>query len=158
MRPSLRGGHKEFVLLERELRGAVKQHKSITALDYCFPSAQLGVPSWSGGPHAGRGRRTQIPTLIKKKKNKPNVYTEDFFFPTHLFLPTAPHPSCLSSTLKLNWILSRVVASPVTACGLFLLQSTLLFLTLLLNNHVSKPFNWCDSLNLCLSAMNFSCI
>lgn len=156
MRPSLRGGHKEFVLLERELRGAVKQHKSITALDYCFPSAQLGVPSWSGGPHAGRGRRTQIPTLIKKKKTQRIHW--------RLFFPYTPlPPNCSSSILpvlhvKLNWILSRVVASPVTACGLFLLQSTLLFLTLLLNNHVSKPFNWCDSLNLCLSAMNFSCI
>lgn len=89
MRPSMRRGDKEFVLLEGKLSGAVKQHKSITALDYCFPSAQLGVPSRSGGPHAGRGRRTQIPTLN-------NLYTED-----SSFLPlTPPHPSLLTSMFR----------------------------------------------------------
>ena len=63
MCPPMRRGDKEPVHLEGELSGAVKQHKSAPALDYCFPSAQLGVPSGGGGPHAGRGRRTQIPTL-----------------------------------------------------------------------------------------------
>lgn len=91
MRPPVRRGDKESVLLEGELSGAVKQHKSATALDYCFPSAQLGVPPRGGGPHAGRGRRTQIPTLNK-------LYTEDC-----LFLPlTPPHPSCLASVLRLK--------------------------------------------------------
>lgn len=158
MRPSLRGGHKEFVLLERELRGAVKQHKSITALDYCFPSAQLGVPSWSGGPHAGRGRRTQIPTLIKKKKKNPNIYTEDFFSPTHLFLPTAPHPSCLSSTLKLNWILSRVVASPVTACGTLPAPKHSFVCNFTVEQSCIKAIQLVWFPDLCLSAMNFSSI
>lgn len=63
MRPPVRRSNKEPVHLERELGGAVKQHKSTTALDYGFPSAQLGVPTRGGGPHPGRGRRTQIPTL-----------------------------------------------------------------------------------------------
>ncbi len=86
----MRRGDKESVLLEGELSGAVKQHKSATALDYCFPSAQLGDPTRSGGPHTGRGRRTQIPTLD-------NLYTED-----SLFLPLTPHPSCLASMLRLK--------------------------------------------------------
>lgn len=79
---------KEPVLLEGELSGAVEQHKPTTALDYCFPSAQLGVPARGGGPHAGRGRGTQTPTLNSS-------YTEDSpFFP--------PHPSCLASMLRLK--------------------------------------------------------
>lgn len=112
MRPPMWRGDKESVHLEGELSGAVKQHKSTTALDYCFPSAQLGVPTRSGGPHTGRGHRTKIPTLN-------NPYTED-----SLSLP--PHSSssllpCLHVTAE---ILPIVAASPVTAPGLFLLQST----------------------------------
>lgn len=79
---------KEPVLLEGELSGAVEQHKPTTALDYCFPSAQLGVPARGGGSHTGRGRGTQTPTLKSS-------YTED-----SPFLP--PHPSCLASMLRLK--------------------------------------------------------
>lgn len=106
MRPPKWRGDKESVLLEGELGGSVKQHKSATALDYCFPSAQLGDTTRSGGPHTGRGSWTQIPTLN-------NLYTEDF-----LFLPLSPPPlaSCLASTFQLISLI--VVASPVTACGL----------------------------------------
>lgn len=113
MRSPMRRSNKESVHLEGEISGAVKQHKSTTALDYCFPSAQLGVPTRSGGPHPGRGRRTQIPTLD-------NLYTED-----SSFLPLTPPPSRRHVTAETPPI---VVASPVTARGLFPLQHRL-FLT-----------------------------
>lgn len=88
MCPPERRGDKESVLLEGEHGGAVKQHKSTTALDYCFPSAQLGVPARSGGPHTGRGRRTQIPTLN-------NLYTEDFRISSSHSPPHPPIPLAL---------------------------------------------------------------
>ena len=132
MCPPMRRGDKESVLLEGELSGAVKQHKSATALDYCFPSAQLGVPSRSGGPHTGRGCRTQIPSLI-------NMYTED-----SSFLPLIPLalPPCY------GW-------NPSYSCGLACNRSwTLpapghcLFFNLLLNNnmyqsHSTDVIPWC---------------
>lgn len=78
---------KEPVRLEGELRGAAHQHKPTPALDYCFPSAQLGVPPRGGGPHTGRGRGTQIPSLKK-------LHTEDS--------SPRPPPLCLASTLRLK--------------------------------------------------------
>lgn len=54
---------KEPVLLEGHVGGAAEQHKPSAALDYCFPSAHLGVSARSGGPDAGRGRRAQTPAL-----------------------------------------------------------------------------------------------
>lgn len=115
MCPPVRRGDKELVVMEGEFSGAVKQHKSATALDYCFPSAQLGVPSWSGGPHTGRGHRTQIPTLN-------NLYTED-----SLFLPLTHSSSFLPRLLVTVELLPRAAATPVTAHGLFLLHNTVVF-------------------------------
>lgn len=99
MRPPKWRGDKESVLLEGELGGSVKQHKSATALDYCFPSAQLGDTTRSGGPHTGRGSWTQIPTLN-------DLYTEDFSFPP-LSPSTPPLLPCL-----------HVSADILDSCGL----------------------------------------
>lgn len=126
MRPPKRRGDKESVLLEGELSGAVKQHKSTTALDYCFPSAQLGVTTRSGGPHTGRGRWTQIPTLN-------NLYTEDFLF---LPLTPPPHPllPCLHVTAEILYSRGLTCNSSWTLpapghCFVF---------NLLLNNHMCQ--------------------
>lgn len=129
--PPMWRGDKESVLLEGELGGAVKQHKSITALDYCFPSAQLGVSSWSGGPHARWGHRTQIPSLN-------GLYTED-----SVFLPLTPPPSRLASMLRLKSSLElRPHPYPLMDSSW---SGALFVFNLLLNNHVSKPFYWLNS-------------
>lgn len=117
MCPSQRWGDKEPLFLEGEFSGAVEEHKSRPALDYSWPSPQLGLPSWSRGPHAGRGHWTQIPTLK-------DSYTED------MILPLTLHPPGL-----------HLPASVATAHRLFLLQRTGFFWSLTVI-HVWKPFYW----------------
>lgn len=108
----MRRSDKESLLLERQLSGAVKQHKSAPALDYCFPSAQLGVPSRSGGPYARRGRRTQIPTL-----------KESYTLKTPRFLPlTPPWPFLPCLDVMTETFPLAAAPSPVRAHGPFPLQ------------------------------------
>ncbi|KAG9328776.1 hypothetical protein JZ751_010706 [Albula glossodonta] len=49
--------------METRARGSVQQHKAVAPLDSSVTPAQLGVPARSGGPHFGRGRQAQIPTV-----------------------------------------------------------------------------------------------
>lgn len=101
MCPSQWWGDKEPLLMEGEFSGAVKQHKSTPALDYCCPSPQLGLPAGSRGPHTGRGRWTQIPTL-KDLTLKTRRLFLSLLFPSRLHVRAeiaAPPPSDGSRTL-----------------------------------------------------------
>lgn len=99
--------------MEGEFSGAVKQHKSTPALDYCCPSPQLGLPAGSRGPHTGRGRWTQIPTL-KDLTLKARRLFLSLLFPSRLHVRAE--------------IAAAPPHTPATAHGLFLLQRSFFFL------------------------------
>lgn len=107
---------KEPVLLEGRAGGAAEQHKPSTALDYCFPSAHLGVAARSGGPDAGRGRGPQAPALNAPPRTPRTSSAAPFAFSSSV--SAFAFRDC-GWTNPLEWR-----PGPVTAPGRFLLLAT----------------------------------
>lgn len=108
MCPSVRRGDQEFVFVDEQADGAVRPQPAGRpgVVVRLLPAAHLGVSPRGGGPHAGRGRRTQILALKRRalntlKRPPPRIET----------LPPPPLLTPSSSSLQTDVRVSHACSS-----------------------------------------------